>query len=847
MSPSQTPRRATRALRARALAGVAVFCALAVALIAAAGADSLASAQSAQTAAPAAGPAPETGPAAAAAPQAAAAAPQTPPAPQPAPAAPAAPQAAAAAQQPPPAGPAAPQAASPAPKTAPAQSPPPVPEPAAHPSSVKSPAPAPPRQPEPAADEPVAIEESAEPSAERKSAGAAERLAARSGPPEGRASASQGDASGEERGSGGPSSENGQGGDEQSGSDQRGFGSDGAPNNERDWGEERGQGLGEEPGQGRANGHAQSWGNDRGLGGERGRGGGAEGEPGAGARVIPGGESPTGGERPGNERRIPNLTGARRIAEAGDRGAGRIGGGLSSLRPPAAVAPPEPPLDEAPSQEGAPTAEPSSPSPESPPAPSSEAGQSGRTLDEGSPASRVTKLALPVAASGGGTSTTGGGTGTTTIDGGAVTTGGGAGTTSAGGGALPAPAAGADFVDAVGRSEGGGNGSANPGDQIKRRGENEDQPLIIRPVERLVNKVPDSLKYALAALGVLSLLLGLGYLLTALRARSLARQRSDLLQEVGLLQSALLPPVPEKLGALRTSVAYRPADGPGAGGDFYDVLPLAAGRVGFILGDVSGHGRGALARTAFMRYTLRAYLEAGLEPRAALKVAGRVIDENLGGDFATVLLAVHDPETGSLTYATAGHPAPIVVGPQPHDPVTAGSSPPIGVGVPTGLRQTTAPLVPGSVACLFTDGLMEARAAGGILGRDRLEQMLLELGDDASARALIERVSQEARVLSDDIAAVVVSPTEAVKVSSLRTEQLELTARELDGPLAHRFLGACGVPKAAAASAVEEARTVASVVGGAVLDVACGERPSVEVLPRSVEGLETASRRTASG
>ena len=218
--------------------------------------------------------------------------------------------------------------------------------------------------------------------------------------------------------------------------------------------------------------------------------------------------------------------------------------------------------------------------------------------------------------------------------------------------------------------------------------------------------------------------------------------------------------------------------------------------MGFILGDVSGHGRGALARTAFMRYTLRAYLEAGLEPRVALQVAGRVIDENLGGDFATVLLAVHDPATGSLTYATAGHPAPIVIGPQPHEPVTAGSSPPIGVGIKTGLRQTTVPLVPGATAALFTDGLMEARVDGVMLGRERLEELLVGLGAKASARSLIDRVAQEAGKLSDDIAAVVVSPTVAAATAAVRTEQLELSRKEIEGDMAARFLASCGVPGA---------------------------------------------------
>ncbi len=368
---------------------------------------------------------------------------------------------------------------------------------------------------------------------------------------------------------------------------------------------------------------------------------------------------------------------------------------------------------------------------------------------------------------------------------------------------------------------------------------------MVRTVRDIVEVVPDSLKVALAGLAALSVLLGAGYFFSSLRARRLARQRRDLLQEVGLLQTALLPPVPERLGALRTSVAYRPADGPGAGGDFYDALPLSGGRVGFILGDVSGHGRGALARTAFMRYTLRAYLEAGLEPRVALQVAGRVIDENLGGDFATVLLAVHDPETGSLTYATAGHPAPIVVGPQPHDPVTASSSPPIGVGERTGLRQTTVPLVPGSVACLFTDGLIEARTKDGVLGRERLTELLDELGPDASARNLIRRAADEARVSADDIAAVVISPTAGVTSGLFRTEQLELSARELEGPIARRFLESCGLSAAEVDEAEADARKLAERFGGVVLHVVFGNRRSVEVLPRNVESIEAASRRAA--
>jgi hypothetical protein len=108
-------------------------------------------------------------------------------------------------------------------------------------------------------------------------------------------------------------------------------------------------------------------------------------------------------------------------------------------------------------------------------------------------------------------------------------------------------------------------------------------------------------------------------------------------------------------------------------------------------------------------------------------------------------------------------------------------------------------------------------------------------------------VAAEATLLSDDMAAVVVTPTAGVTAGLFRTEQLELSARELDGPIARRFLEATGLPEADVAAAEREARELADRFGGVVLHVVFGNRLSVEVLPRNVESIEAASRRVSAG
>lgn len=358
----------------------------------------------------------------------------------------------------------------------------------------------------------------------------------------------------------------------------------------------------------------------------------------------------------------------------------------------------------------------------------------------------------------------------------------------------------------------------------------------------LVPSIPTIVAVAAA---VALVVLGGGYMGLSVRTRRLAKQRQALLRDVGLLQQVLLPPVPEQLGAVRTSVAYRPSDGPGAGGDFYDALTLPGDRAAFILGDISGHGHKALARTAFMRFTLRAYLEAGLEPREALQLAGPVVAQHLDGDFATAVIAIHDPVESSLVYACAGHPAPIVVGPERLEPVLVASSPPVGLDLRTGLRQTTLPLRPGAVICLYTDGLAEARKTTRILGRPRLGDFVEELSPTATATDLIERVAAEARLVTDDMAAVLVRPTGVIAAAGIRREQLEVDLEDASSGLAERFLAACRVGPAERAMIAATAGRAAREHGTATIDVRMtAPRPQVEVLPGNVVNIKTAATPT---
>jgi serine phosphatase RsbU (regulator of sigma subunit) len=363
------------------------------------------------------------------------------------------------------------------------------------------------------------------------------------------------------------------------------------------------------------------------------------------------------------------------------------------------------------------------------------------------------------------------------------------------------------------------------------------------PPNGIINRIEQIIPAPLWGLvGLLALLAGgfaLRSRLNGRRARRLERQREELLGDVGLLQRALLPDVPDDLDGIDASVAYRPAEGPAAGGDFYDVFALEEGRTAIIVGDVCGHGRQALAVTALMRYTLRAYLGAGFEPRVALQVAGRTIEGDPDGELTTVVLAIYDARAGTLTYACAGHEPPIVLGPGAHEPVTVYSSPPLGGFMATGHRQTTVPLPPGSAACFFTDGLVEARLGEKMMGRERLTELVTDLAPGEGAQLLLERLAAAADRAPDDMAACLVrTRDDAVDARVVRVEELESDVSELEGDRVLEFLVACGLPEASAHETLQSARAKASEFGGALLRVhASGKGGRVEILPSTVAAL----------
>ncbi|MFF4548554.1 SpoIIE family protein phosphatase [Streptomyces sp. NPDC001406] len=202
-----------------------------------------------------------------------------------------------------------------------------------------------------------------------------------------------------------------------------------------------------------------------------------------------------------------------------------------------------------------------------------------------------------------------------------------------------------------------------------------------------------------------------------------------------VLQRSLLPQHLPEQSAVDVAYRYLPADNRvGVGGDWFDLIPLSGARVGLTVGDVVGHGVHAAATMGRLRATVRTLALLDLDPAELLtRLDGLVAqdsephandwlsDEALG---VTCLYAIYNPVNGRCTWASAGHPPPIVAdasGSVALSSLTPG--PPLGLG---GLpyENVDLSLSSGSLVAFFTDGVVEDRRTDIDSGIDRLAQVL---------------------------------------------------------------------------------------------------------------------------
>lgn len=208
------------------------------------------------------------------------------------------------------------------------------------------------------------------------------------------------------------------------------------------------------------------------------------------------------------------------------------------------------------------------------------------------------------------------------------------------------------------------------------------------------------------------------------------------------VQARLLPSLDRMFAGLDIATFSAPARD--VGGDFYDLMPEPDGGLLFYVGDVSGKGMPAAMMMAVVRTATRTHAKFMHEPTPA-SVLGRT-NEDLYDDmtnnamFTTMFVGRYSPKSGELVYANAGH-SPVVFCPSGGRAVLLeADAPPVGVLDFNLCADHTLRLQPGDVLCVTSDGLNEAKDAGGeLFSTERLLESI-ELHAPGSARDIVARV-----------------------------------------------------------------------------------------------------------
>jgi len=223
------------------------------------------------------------------------------------------------------------------------------------------------------------------------------------------------------------------------------------------------------------------------------------------------------------------------------------------------------------------------------------------------------------------------------------------------------------------------------------------------------------------------------------------------------LQAAFLPPTLPRVPGISFDAVYRPGMlDASIGGDWYDAFQLNDGRIVLSIGDVAGRGLKAAVVMGKVREAFRAFALQDLAPDEILMAAERVLRLSENTTMVTAIVGVLDPIGGSFTFASAGHPPPLLA----HADGTVET---LDLeGIPLGLfddhepKLRTVAIEDDALLVLYTDGLIE-------YGRDVIEGIakLKEAAISVVSRRANQAHAIESYVLAspanDDVAILTVA------------------------------------------------------------------------------------------
>jgi serine phosphatase RsbU (regulator of sigma subunit) len=306
----------------------------------------------------------------------------------------------------------------------------------------------------------------------------------------------------------------------------------------------------------------------------------------------------------------------------------------------------------------------------------------------------------------------------------------------------------------------------------------------VKPRTPLVGTFAAHSGWVTLGVGLLGALLVAAVVETAARRRDAALALYDAEHQVAeTLQRSLLPQLPV-LPGLDVAARYL-ASGVGqqVGGDWFDVFPVAGGRVGVVVGDVIGHDLAAASAMAQIRASLRAYAIDGADPVQVITRLDRLVDALGLTQLVTVVYGLLEPPQADgsrlMRYTNAGHLAPLLRRPdgQVH-PLDGGESVVLGAPIAADHSQGEAVIEDGAVLVMFTDGLVEV--PGGSLD-DRIRRLseTIAAQPEPGAEALCDQVlaGMSPQTLRDDIALLAVRIAASSGVAAERASETDMMGR----------------------------------------------------------------------